>query len=240
MTDTSGRGSVAMSSRVLYELAGAEDDRLFSPYCWRVRMALAHKGLAAQTRPWRFTEKDAIAFSGQDRVPVLVDGERTIVDSWAIATYLEETYPDRPSLFGGAAGQAVTRFVNAWADRVLVRGIAPLIVADIFTVLHEKDHAYFRESREKMFGAALEAVSADRDSRVASFRHTLDPLRATLRVQPFLAGAAPGYADYIVFGTFQWARCTSRFALLPADDPVAAWVETLLDAFDGLARRAYC
>jgi glutathione S-transferase len=27
----------------LYDLAGAEDDRRFSPYCWRVKMALQHK-----------------------------------------------------------------------------------------------------------------------------------------------------------------------------------------------------
>ena len=27
----------------LYDLAGAQDDRRFSPYCWRVKMALVHK-----------------------------------------------------------------------------------------------------------------------------------------------------------------------------------------------------
>ena len=45
-------------------------------------------------------------------------------------------------------------------------------------------------------------------------------------------------ADYIVFGSFQWARCVSSFALVAADDPIAAWRDRLLDAFDGLARRA--
>ena len=80
----------------LYELAAAEDDRRFSPYCWRIRMALAHKGLAVETIPWRFTEKEAIAFSGSGTVPVLVDGRRTakddarvVADSWAIAQYLD-------------------------------------------------------------------------------------------------------------------------------------------------------
>ena len=34
-----------MSNITLWDLAGAEDDRRFSPYCWRVKMALAHKGL---------------------------------------------------------------------------------------------------------------------------------------------------------------------------------------------------
>ncbi len=54
--------------RKLYDLAGPEDDRRTSPYCWRIRFALAHKGLEYQCVPWRRVEKDLIAFSGQDLV----------------------------------------------------------------------------------------------------------------------------------------------------------------------------
>ena len=57
----------------LWDLAGAEDDRRFSPHCWRVKMALRHKGLEAGEIPWRFSEKEAIAFSGQGRVPVITE-----------------------------------------------------------------------------------------------------------------------------------------------------------------------
>ena len=146
----------------LYDLAGAEPDRRFSPYCWRTKLALMHKGLAFDTVPWRFTDKDAIAFSGQGRVPVIIDGDHVVFDSWTIATYLEDAYPDRPSLFGGAEGRAVTRFVNAWADGVLVGGIARLIVTDILTQLHEKDRAYFRETREKRFAGSGPASVSDR------------------------------------------------------------------------------
>jgi glutathione S-transferase len=39
-----------------------------------------------------------------------------------------------------------------------------------------------------------------------------------------------------VFGGFQWARIVSPFRLLAEDDPVFAWRDKLLDAFDGLAR----
>lgn len=67
-------------SLVLYDLAGAEADRQFSPYCWRTRLALAHKNLPAEIVPWRFTEKDVIARSGQPRVPVLVDDDRWVAD----------------------------------------------------------------------------------------------------------------------------------------------------------------
>jgi hypothetical protein len=50
-------------SLILYDLAGADPARRFSPYCWRVRLAIEHKGLSVETIPWRFTDKDVIAFS---------------------------------------------------------------------------------------------------------------------------------------------------------------------------------
>jgi len=59
-----------------------------------------------------------------------------------------------------------------------------------------------------------------------------------LKTQAFLGGAAPNYADYIVFGGFQWARVVSPFKLLAENDPVYAWREKLLDAFDGMARKS--
>src|SRR3546814_11999187 len=70
-------------TRTLYELVGAEDRR-FSPYCWRIRMALAHKCLNAEFETCRFTTKNKIAFSGHKLVPVMVDGERVVNDSWGV------------------------------------------------------------------------------------------------------------------------------------------------------------
>ena len=114
----------------LYELVGTDPSRPFSPFCWRTRMALAHKGLSAETIPWCFTEKGAIAPHGSEKVPVLLDGERAVVNSWTIATYLEDAYPDRPSLFGGEGGRAMGRMLNWWGDGV-IGGMFPLIIADI-------------------------------------------------------------------------------------------------------------
>jgi glutathione S-transferase len=117
-------------------------------------------------------------------------------------------------------------------------GLFPLIVADIPAHLKPVDAAYFRKSREARFGKPLEEVVAGRDKSVEAFRKALDPLRLTLKTQKFLGGAAPNYADYIVFGPFQWARVVSPFRLLAEDDPVYAWRERLLDAFDGMARKS--
>jgi glutathione S-transferase len=225
-------------ARQLYELVGTDVDRPFSPFCWRTRMALAHKGLDMASVPWRFTEREAIAAHSSEKVPVLIDGEHTVSDSWAIANYLEDAYPDRPSLFGGEGGRAMGRMLNWWGDTVVIGGMFPMIVADIHNHLRPADQAYFRQSREKRFGKTLEEVAADRDSRVDVFRKSLDPLRLTLKTQPFLGGDQPNYADHIVFGGFQWARAISPFRLLAEDDAIFAWREKMLDAYGGMARKS--
>ncbi len=217
----------------LYDLVG-ENDRRFSPHCWRSKMALAHKGIDFETRPTRFTEIATICGGGQKTVPVLQDGDVTVSDSWAIALYLEETYPDRPSLFGGQV--PMTLFFQSWAASRLHPALIRLIVFDIFQHLDPADRAYFRETREKRFGKELEAMQQDRDASLPAFRAILDPLRLTLNAHDFLGGTAPLYADYLVFSSLQWARTISAFRLLEDDDPVKAWFDRCLDLHGGLGR----
>ena len=222
----------------LYDLAGADPALRFSPYCWRARLALAHKGLAVETVPWRFTEKERLAFSGQGRVPVIVDGARVVADSWSIAVYLEESYPDRPSLFGGEAGRAHARFINAWADATLLPATARMVVRDILDVLAPPDRDYFRSSRERAFGMTLEAMVEGRAERLEAWRAVLAPVRLVLRAQNFLGGTQPSYADHILFGSLQWPRCVSSFALLAEDDPVAGWFDRVGGLYGGLGAAA--
>src|SRR5277367_1039681 len=219
-------------SLILYDLAGADPARRFSPYCWRVRPAIEHKGLSVETIPWRFTDKDVIAFSGQGLVPVLVDSGKTVVGSWAIANHLEETYHERPSLFHGAGGKAFARFMELWSDTVLMPGLMPLIIVDLFNHLHEKDRNYFRSSRERRLGMSIEQAGAHRTSRISGFRDSLELLRIATTAQPFLGGYEPDYGDYIVFSGFMWARSVSPFKLLQNDDPVALWRRRMLERFD--------
>jgi glutathione S-transferase len=223
---------------LLYDLAGAEADRRFSPFCWRTKMALAHKGLEVETIPWRFTEKDKLPQPNQGRVPVIFDGGRVVHDSSTIAGYLEAQYPDRPSLFGDPTAKALTGFVQNWTETVLQPGLVRFVVLDICRHSAPQDQDYFRRSREERFGTTLENVVKDREGQLPAFRDSLAPLRRTVERQKFLGGETPSYADYVVFGAFQWARAISDFGLLAADDPVAGWRGRLLDLFDGMARKA--
>src|SRR5262245_31716 len=131
---------------VLYDLAGAEDDRRFSPYCWRAKMALAHKGLDYETVAWRFTEKDVIAFSGSTTVPGSRDGDTVVADSWRIALYLDQAYPSRPALFGSPEAQALCEFFAHWAFRTVHPAALRVVLLDLFSRIHDKDKPYFRES----------------------------------------------------------------------------------------------
>ena len=220
---------------ILFDLAGANDAR-FSPYCWRARMALAHKGLDIDTRPVGFGEISSIAGGTSKTVPVIVDGDRVVQDSWEIADYLDSAYPDRPSLFGGESGRALCRFVQNWTNATVSPAIGTMVVKDVSDRVRAEDRHYFLQSREARYGRSLDAVQADRDARVEAFRALLAPLRLTLGAQAFLGGSAANYADYIVFGTLQWPRVMSPFKLLEPTDPVSDWMDRCLDLHRGVGR----
>ncbi|MBS0446319.1 MAG: glutathione S-transferase family protein [Proteobacteria bacterium] len=222
-----------------HDLAGADERLRFSPYCWRVRLALAHKGLVADALPWRFTDKEAIAFSGQERVPVLVDGRHVVADSFEIARYLDSAYPDRPGLFGGPQAEAQAGFLRFWCEQALQPALVRLVIPYVHACIAERDRAYFRASREARFGRPLEQIAVAPADGIAELRRTLLPLRATLERQPWLAGSAPAFVDYMVFGHFQFVRLVTPFEVVEPTDPVHAWQERLLDAYDGLARSAW-
>ena len=220
---------------ILYELHGLEDRR-YSLFSWRSRLAFAHKGIEPERGAVRISDKKAIAFSGQEKVPILRDGEEVVCDSWRIAEHLEARFPDAPSLFGGAAGKALTRFVASFVDRQLLPKLAPMLMLDVLGIVDAQDGEHLRRQIEGAFKRSLEELAAARDKEVVAFRRLLDPARAVLAGNAFLAGPSPAYADYALFSLFQWGRIVSGFPLLEEKDPLFAWRERMLDLHGGLAR----
>jgi glutathione S-transferase len=222
---------------ILYELCGRDAERVFSPHCWKVRMALAHKGLDFETRPTPFTRIPEIAGGFSKTVPVIEDDGKLVRESFDIALYLERTYPDSPSLFGGPGGEAMARFIERWSFLTIHPLLMRCIVADIHSILGEEDQPYFRASREQRLGRTLEEVQAGRDGAAEELRKAVTPLRETLAIQPFLGGDGPLFADYVVFGALQWARVVSPFRVLAADDPVSDWFGRCVALYDGMAAK---
>jgi glutathione S-transferase len=222
---------------LLYDLVGADPARPFSPHCWKTKMSLAHKGLDFRAVPTRFLEVPAVEGGVSKTVPVIRDGDKVVADSFAIALYLEDRYPERPTLFGGEGGKAMARFVERWSQTILhpYKGMAALL--DIHAGLGPQDKAYFRQSREGRYGRTLEDVVSGREVELVAYRAALEPLRSMLGYQPFIGGQSPLFADYIVFGAFQWVRVVSDFQLLAVDDRIADWFERCLDLHGGIGRK---
>lgn len=212
-------------TRTLYTLCGADQSVPFSPHCWKIVLALRHKGLKYQEHPVGFTEIAGLEGGFSKTVPILKDGDKLIADSFAIALYLEQTYPDRPSLFKGEGGLSVARFIEAWSASTLHPAIIRIAVKQIHDMLAPQDQAYFRKRREERFGATLEEIATGREAEIAAFPEKCQPLRTMLKHQPFIGGNEPLFADYIVFGAFQWAAKTGNEALLDPNDPVTNWFE---------------
>ena len=219
----------------MWELVG-ENDRRYSNFSWRSRMALRHKQLDVEYRPVLLTDKESIAFSGGTTVPVIRDGETVMRDSWSIAEYLEATYPERPSLFGGDTGKALARLANNWVDRTVLAAAFPLLAIDALAIQNQADRPYFTGLIERLCGASTVELRERQPGNAKRLAKAVDPARATLKRQPYLSGTAPGYADYALFSIYQWARIVSPLDLL-ADDPVLrSWFDNLLDLNEGFAR----
>jgi glutathione S-transferase len=219
----------------LWELGG-KDDRRYSLFSWRTRMALRHKRREFEARPVCMSDKAAIAFSGGKTVPVIRDGEVVIRDSWKIAEHLEARYPEAPPLFGGDIARGVTHAFNIWVDRGLLGPVMQVIAPDIHERVAPADEAYFRAMAEGALKKTLDELRSRQAESRERLARVLEPMQVLAKRQPFVCGTAPAYGDYILFSLFQWARLMSPQELLSPDTPLHAWREKMLDLFDAFAR----
>jgi glutathione S-transferase len=222
-----------------FDLEGLDGKR-FSPFGWRVRMALAHKGLESTSvvEGVGFSQKYKLEFSSQELLPVIKDDDMIISDSWDIAVYLEKSYESPTSIFGRNNDFNQVKFISSWVDSQLHPLIARCVVRDILNVISPSEHEYFRTSREKRFGKSLEELVADRENTRTTLQQALYPIRKVLEIGSFLGGDNPNFSDYAIFGAFMWARVTSSFQLLELSDPIYKWRERMLLLYGGLAKNA--
>ncbi len=152
---------------------------------YRLRIALAFKGLDWEPRAVNLAalaqcEPGFTAVNPQRMVPVLVEGDATLVQTQAILEYLEEAYPDPPML-------PRDPFARAY-----VRALCNIVACDV----HPLCNARVLRSLRSDFGADDDAVSRWyahwTASGLAAFEATLE---REGRAGLFCLGDAPGMAD---------------------------------------------
>ncbi|KAK9826622.1 hypothetical protein WJX74_006406 [Apatococcus lobatus] len=213
----------------LWELAGADPARVFSPYVWRVRLVLAHKGIDYESTVWRYNDKRLIAPA--QKVPVLDVKDLRLAESRDISQYIEDKHPDKPVFSSCQAGATSLDFLISWADCVMNPALMPIIILDVFNQLAPQDKAYFRTSREQRFGKPLEQICTDIPAEVEQFRHVMEPVRQTLSKHKWLGGREPNYGDIAIAGNFLWARAVSQHNLLEESDAIYAWRQRMFDRY---------
>jgi glutathione S-transferase len=94
----------------------------FSTNVERVALALAHKGVEVESVPVDPADRsEVVRISGQELVPVLVDGDTVISDSTAILEHLEQRFPEPPLYPSDPARRAELRLFVDWFNRAWKR-----------------------------------------------------------------------------------------------------------------------
>jgi glutathione S-transferase len=207
-----------------------------SPFVWRTKYALKHKGFDIDLVPNGFTGIKELTGGRSERLPVIVDDGEWVIDSWKIAEYLDAKYPDRPMLFTGDGMKVLTKFIDQWLWRTAIRVWIRCYILDYHDLSMPRDHPYVRESRERILGGRLEELQAGREERLPLVPPALEPLRVLLKDTPWLGGNQPNYADYCILAVFLWAASVAKVPPLHDDDPLRDYIDRGFDLYGALGR----
>ena len=107
-----------------------------SAYCWRVLLALEHKGLEYRSHLLKFDQQEhqapqMLAMNPRGQLPVLRDGDYVVFESVGILYYLDRKYPE-PAIFGRSPeeGGVIMRVIceyQAYAEPSLMQIVRPLL-----------------------------------------------------------------------------------------------------------------
>lgn len=221
----------------LYDVT-LENGSTLSPFVWRIRYALAHKGFEPDIVPVAFTGIRKILDGRYEQVPIIEDNGQVVSDSWAIAQYLDRTYADRAPLFRTYGEYTAARFFDRWIFRDVVPHMYHCYVLDNYNLARPEDRDYLRESRERTFlgGRKLEDVVKGREKRLPLIRDSLQPLRVALAETPWLGGLRPNYVDFCALSLFLWAAAINTMPPLEKTDSLFDWLNRGFDLYGGLGR----
>lgn len=140
-----------------------------SPFAWRVWLALEFKGVAYTLRTISFSEKEHrspafLAINPRGKVPAIVDDGFALYESVAIVEYVEERFPDGPSLFpGDVRDRARIRRIVQEADLYFGDAMGPLLDQVLFSPREKWDEQRIAEARKRFARevAVWESVAGD-------------------------------------------------------------------------------
>ncbi|GAA5841152.1 hypothetical protein JCM5353_008980 [Sporobolomyces roseus] len=224
---------------IFYDLVPSKGSKLFySPNTMKTRLSLLHKGVPFETRAVTYIDTlgELKQRTGFERVfsvagPMIELPDGTfIMDSWKIAEWLEQTYPEAPSLFlpdsntpSDSNSSTLVLDLNS-STLVLAKNWAwmfsegfgssdsqwstfvELGAEPLRQLMDPEVAAYFSSDKKNGEGAWASMLAQDKDSLISHAKASLLPLDSTLSRTKFLAGNNPGYVDYVAYGRYIMMR----------------------------------
>jgi glutathione S-transferase len=159
-----------------------------STYCWRVLLALKHKGLDFRSHPLKFDQQEhqapqMLAMNPRGRLPVLRDGDYVVFESVAILYFLDRKYPE-PPLFGR----------NAEEGGVIMRVVCEYQAYAEPSLMELVSHFLYR--RDPRTDAGLAEAMSDAMHRVASEARTIE---RRLAQSDWVVGESISAADMVIY-----------------------------------------
>ncbi len=203
----------------LYDLP-LKTNTCWSPHVWKARLALGYKGVPFSTVWTAYPDiKPTFPHLSTPSKPLVTlpiiktsSGE-LYTDSWDIAEYLENTYPNKNSLFHGNAN--VHFFFQQYIGDILFGSLRFLVVPRMPAHLDERSAEYFNRTRQVSFGVPLsELLARDPTPYLNDLKKGLKPINTTLtRTKHFLNGDEPSYSDIILLSVFLWIQVADEALL---------------------------
>ena len=156
-------------------------------------------------------------------VPLIFDPKtgKYVVESFAIALYLDETYPDTPRLFPPGTTAAVALYDQQFQESYL-QPLLPLSVITTYYILTPRGQEFFRLTREKAYQKKLEEIAplAEVETRKGLLEQVKEGLTKLASYHEkngedklFYFGETVSYADFIIVSFLIWTKLT-----LPAEE----------------------
>uniref|UniRef100_A0A7N1A7T7 Glutathione S-transferase n=1 Tax=Kalanchoe fedtschenkoi TaxID=63787 RepID=A0A7N1A7T7_KALFE len=178
-----------------------------SPFCARVKIALAEKGVAFESRAEDlFNGKSELLLKSNPtyaKVPVLLHNGKSVNESSIIVSYVDETWASPALLPPCAYGKAQARF---WADYIDKK-------------VFEAGSSIWRSRGEELEVAKKE------------FLEIVRTLENELGDKAYFGGESFGYVDILLIGLVSWFDAYERFGSFKVEDEspkFAAWAKKCL------------
>ena len=142
-------------------------------------------------------------------LPIIHDSEsgQYISNSFDIALFLDQKFPDKPLLFPSGTKNAVQLFDTYFMEKVL----GPICFAPSCDRIDAKSQLYFRKTRERWFGAKLEDLCPKGPARHvawnklrSTFNSLSGPRDGSNSGAIYYFGDTISYADFIVSSFIYW------------------------------------